>query len=70
MVGAGIVLGTAGAWASTRMLEGVLAGTGPTDPVVFASVAGILAFVGFVASWLPSRKAARVDPLVVLRQSS
>jgi hypothetical protein len=69
MVTAGIAIGTAGAWASTRMLEGILAGTSATDPIVFVSVAAVLALVGCLASWVPSRKAARVDPLVVLRQS-
>lgn len=69
LVVSGIVIGTAGARASTRMLEGVLAGTSPTDPAVFATVAAILGLVGCAASWLPSRRAARVDPLTVLRQS-
>jgi predicted permease len=69
LVAVGIVIGAAGAWVSTRMLEGVLAGTSPTDPVVFASVAAILGAIGCLASWLPARKAAAIDPLAVLRQS-
>ena len=67
LVAAGLAIGCAGAWASTRMLEGVLAGTSPTDPAVFASVAGVLALVGCAAAWLPSRRAASVDPVSVLR---
>jgi len=69
LVVCGLAIGSAGAWASTRMLEGVLAGTSPTDPAVFGSVAAVLAVVGCLAGWLPSRRAGRVDPLTVLRQS-
>jgi ABC-type antimicrobial peptide transport system permease subunit len=61
------VLGLFGAWLSTRLLEGILAGTSPRDPGVFAIVAALLALVGLAASWLPARRAARVDPIVVLR---
>jgi hypothetical protein len=53
--------------ASTRTLEGILAGTRPTDPVVFAIVSIALAGVTLLASWLPARRAARVDPIEVLR---
>jgi predicted permease len=68
LVTIGLLLGVAGSWAATRMLEGVLAGTSPTDPAVFVSVAAVLGAIGCLASWLPSRRAARVDPLIVLRQ--
>jgi ABC-type lipoprotein release transport system permease subunit len=44
-----------------------LFGTSPTDPLVFALVTMTLAAVALVASWLPARRAARVDPLMVLR---
>jgi putative ABC transport system permease protein len=64
----GLVLGLLGAWACTRLLEGVLFGTSPTDPVVFASVTLLLTCVTFGASWIPARRAARVEPLAVLRQ--
>ncbi len=50
------------------MLEGILAGTSPTDPIVFALVSIVLAAVTFLASWIPARRAARVDPIVALRQ--
>ena len=67
LTGVGLALGLLGAWASTRALEGILFGTSPTDPTVFAAVSATLALVSFVASWLPARRAGRVDPLVILR---
>lgn len=63
----GIGIGVPAALASTRALEGILFGTSPTDPAVFAAVTGTLAVVASLASWLPARRAARVDPLTVLR---
>jgi predicted permease len=65
----GLGVGLPGAWVSTRALEGVLAGTSPTDPAVFAAVSGVLATVALLASWLPARRAAKIDPLVALRES-
>ena len=64
---AGIVLGLAGAAASTRLLESWLYGVTPLDLPTFAwSAAGMLA-IAAAASYLPARRAARVDPLVTLR---
>jgi putative ABC transport system permease protein len=63
----GLAIGLPAAALSTRVLEGVLAGTSPTDPLVFAAVAATLTLVALAASWLPARRAARVDPLIVLR---
>jgi len=67
MAGAGIAAGTVMALASTRVFTNLLVGVGPNDPVVFGSVAAILAAVGLVAVWLPARRATRVDPVEVLR---
>jgi predicted permease len=67
MIAPGLVLGLAGAWAGTRALQGILFGTSPTDPVVLAATVLTLALVASVASYLPARRAARVDPIVVLR---
>jgi ABC-type lipoprotein release transport system permease subunit len=50
------------------MLEGILAGTSPTDPAVFGLVSIVLAAATLLASWLPARRAGRIDPLTVLRQ--
>ena len=64
---AGIVLGLAGAAASTRLLESWLYGVTPLDLPTFAwAAAGMLA-IAALASYLPSRRAARIDPLVALR---
>jgi putative ABC transport system permease protein len=67
MIAPGLVLGVAAAWAGTRALRGVLFGTSPTDPAVFALTVVTLAVVASLASYLPARRAARVDPIVVLR---
>ena len=64
---AGIALGMAGAWALTRLLAGGLYGVSPTDPATFVVVALLLAVVALVASYLPARRASRVDPLTALR---
>jgi predicted permease len=67
LVAIGLILGLLGAWLGTRALEGILAGTSPTDPVVFTSVAIGLGLVGLLASWIPSRRAMRIDPTIALR---
>jgi predicted permease len=67
MIAPGLALGIAAAWAGTRALQGVLFGTSPTDPTVFAAVVVTLALVASLASYVPARRAARVDPIVVLR---
>ncbi len=66
-VAAGIVLGLAGAVALTRVLAGSLFGVAATDPATYAGVAQLLATVAAAASYLPARRAARVDPVVALR---
>ena len=67
LTGSGILLGLAGAAASTRLLESWLYGVKPLDALTFAwSAAGMLA-IAALASYLPARRAARIDPLVTLR---
>jgi len=63
----GITLGVAGAWAMTRVLKSLLFGVDERDPMTFASVVVLLAAVALFASWLPARRAARVDPLSAMR---
>ena len=67
VIAPGLVLGTAAAYAGTRTLQGILFGTSPTDPIVFAATVAVLAGVATLASYLPARRASRVDPIVVLR---
>jgi putative ABC transport system permease protein len=67
LVAAGIVVGVAGAIAFTRLLGALLYDVRPTDPAVFAAIIALLAVVGLVASYLPARRATRVDPVIALR---
>jgi ABC-type antimicrobial peptide transport system permease subunit len=63
----GVGIGLAGAFAVTRLMAGLLEGVSPSDPLTFALVALLLASVAVLASWLPARRAARVDPMIALR---
>ena len=63
----GVVVGTGGAVALTRLIEGMLYGVSPTDGPTFVVVSLIVTMVAFLASYLPARRATRVDPLVALR---
>jgi putative ABC transport system permease protein len=64
----GMVLGVAGAMASSRFLESFLFEVTPYDPAVLGAVALLLATSAFVASLVPARRAAAVDPIVVLKE--
>ena len=65
---AGIAAGTVAALALTRGLTTLLYGIGPRDPLIFVSVPALLATVALLASWVPARRAARVDPMMSLRE--
>lgn len=63
----GITIGLAAAYGLTRLMASLLFHVKPNDPAVFASVAVLLGTVAFLASYLPARRALRVDPVVALR---
>jgi putative ABC transport system permease protein len=63
----GVVVGVGGAVAVTRVLSSLLYGVTPTDPATLVLVSCVLVVVALVASYLPARRAARVDPMVALR---
>ena len=63
----GVGVGLLGAWALARVLASQLYGISPSDPLTFAVVALILVAVALLASFIPARRATRVDPMVALR---
>ena len=67
LVMAGIAFGAAGFALATRVLSVLLFGISPFDPLTFASVSIFLSVVGMLATYVPARRAARVDPMVALR---
>jgi ABC-type antimicrobial peptide transport system permease subunit len=64
---AGVGVGVAGSAGLTRLLSGMLYDVRPLDPVVLGGVSLLLAAVALVASYLPARRAARIDPIQALR---
>jgi ABC-type antimicrobial peptide transport system permease subunit len=64
----GLVIGVAGAVFATRLMQGLLFGVAPGDPVTLLSVAIGMAVVGVVACWLPALRAAGIDPAVAIRR--
>ncbi len=64
---AGIILGAAGGLALTRFMKSLLFGISPTDPATFAVVAILFLAVAVAASYIPARRAARIDPMQAIR---
>jgi putative ABC transport system permease protein len=67
LVAMGVMVGGAGAMALTRFMTSLLYGVEPTDPVTFAAVVSLLTAAGVAASYVPARRATRIDPVVALR---
>jgi ABC-type antimicrobial peptide transport system permease subunit len=63
----GIVLGIAVALTLTRVMSALLFGVGPADPLTYVAVSAALGAVALLATYLPARRASRVDPIVALR---
>ena len=64
---AGLLVGAVAALGLTRLIAGLLYGVSATDPVSFVAVMALLTLVALLASFIPARRAARVDPMTVLR---
>jgi ABC-type antimicrobial peptide transport system permease subunit len=67
LTGIGLSIGLALAWAGTRALQNVLYGVTAGDPSTYVAVVGLLAAIALLASYLPARRASRMNPISVLR---
>jgi predicted permease len=67
LTGIGLVIGLLLALGAGQLARSVLLGVSPRDPMTYANIAILLGVVAFVASWIPARRAARVNPLNALR---
>jgi putative ABC transport system permease protein len=64
---AGVAIGLGGAFALTRVMKGLLFGVTATDPATFVEAAALFLVVALAASYLPARRATRIDPMAALR---
>ena len=64
----GIVIGGASAFALTRALRSMLVGVSPDDPLTFVAIVVLFVVIAIVASWVPARRAAALDPTIALRE--
>jgi putative ABC transport system permease protein len=64
----GVVVGLLAAYWLTRWMASMLVGVTPTDPPTYAAIALLFVTIAALASWLPARRAARLNPVVALRE--
>jgi predicted permease len=67
LLAVGLVLGVGGAFLAARVIQGLLFGVEPHDPVTFTLVALLMAAIGVGACWIPALRAARIDPAIAMR---
>jgi putative ABC transport system permease protein len=63
----GVAIGLAGAFALTRLIRALLFNTDPLDGLTFVASAGVLLVIAVLSSYLPARRALRIDPLIAMR---
>jgi ABC-type antimicrobial peptide transport system permease subunit len=68
LAGSGLILGLAVVFVLARFLTSMLYGVSPSDPVTFVGVSFLLAMVALLACYLPARRAARIDPMIAIRE--
>jgi putative ABC transport system permease protein len=67
LVATGTLIGLGGSWALTRLIAAQLYRTQATDPATFAAVAGLMIAIALAATFVPTRRAVKVDPAIALR---
>jgi ABC-type antimicrobial peptide transport system permease subunit len=68
MVGSGVAAGVLTALVLTRFMGSLLYQVSPMDPLAFAGSVLVVFAMGVVGAWIPARRAARVDPMMLLRE--
>jgi putative ABC transport system permease protein len=68
LAAAGLVVGLSAAWLLAGAMSKILYGVAATDPVTYGAVALLLCAIAAAASWIPARRAVRIDPIAVLRE--